>query len=394
MDYSLLRRFTYLLVLVVYTFPLAALTSPGEEAKISLLTCSPSDEAVFTVYGHTAIRVCDPAAKVDIVFNYGIFDFNTSNFVYRFVKGETDYKLGISTFETFLAEYGMRGSGVREQVLNFMPEEKKRIWEALRINALPENVTYRYNFFFDNCATRPATLIENCVTGKVVYHHEPAHKTFRELINYFMRNQPWLVFGCQLVLGSPTDRIATRHEELFLPLLLEKAFDKATIVSPEGQERPLISAKNILLKDYPEVVGKTIFTPWIISLICLLITILITLWEWWKKAYCWPVDYILFTLAGLSGTVLFFLAFVSEHPATWPNWLIIGLHPFHLLGVVFFAVKKLGKIAYCYHFINFAALTLMLLSWYFVPQHFHIALIPLIVCLWTRSGRYVLSKYN
>jgi hypothetical protein len=382
------------LVLVVCTVPLTALTTLSEEAQISLLTCSPSDEAVFTVYGHTAIRVYDPTVNMDIVFNYGIFDFNKSNFVCRFVKGETDYKLGISYFETFFAEYEMRSSGVAEQVLNFMPEEKNKIWEALQINALPENVTYRYNFFFDNCATRPATLIENCVTGKVAYHHESAHKTFRELINYFMRNQPWLVFGCQLALGSPTDHMVTRHEELFLPLLLEKAFDKATIVSPDGQERPLISAKNILLKDHPKAVEKTILTPWVVSLICLFITILITFCEWRKKAYCFPVDCILFTLAGLSGTVLFFLAFVSEHPVTWPNWLIMGLHPFHLLGVVLFAVKKLEKMAYCYHFINFAALTLMMLSWYFIPQHFHIALMPLIVCLWTRSGRYVLSKYN
>jgi hypothetical protein len=338
--------------------------------------------------------VYDPAADMDIVFNYGIFDFNKSDFIYRFAKGETDYKLAAGYFENFFAEYQMRGSGITEQVLNLTPEEKNKIWELLQINALPENATYRYNFFYDNCATRPAALIENCVTGKVAYHHEPAHKTFRELINFFMRNQPWLVFGCQLALGSPADRAVTLHEELFLPLLLEKAFDGATVVSPGGQERPLISAKNILLKSQPEAVEKTVLTPFAVSLACLFLTLLITFWEWRKKAYCFPVDCILFTLAGLSGAVLFFLAFVSEHPATWPNWLLIGLHPFHLLGVVLFAVKKPEKAAYYFHFINFAALTLMLAGWHFIPQHFHIALIPLIACLWMRSGRYVWLKYN
>ncbi|MDR2388263.1 MAG: DUF4105 domain-containing protein [Tannerellaceae bacterium] len=383
-----LKQLPSLFALLALIHSLGAQAGLSDKAQISLLTCSPSDEAVFTVYGHTAIRVSDPLAKLDYVFNYGIFEFAKSNFIYRFAKGETDYRLGITYFENFLAEYAMRGSGITEQVLDLTPKEKNKVWEALQINALPENVTYRYNFFYDNCATRPVALIESSVDGEVRYHHEPQHKSFRTLINYYMRNQPWLIFGCQLALGSPADREATLHEEFFLPLLLEKAFDKATIQTPGG-ERPLVAETKILQENNPVAAKQTILTPGIASLLFLGIITGLTFLEWRKKKHYPLVDCCLFTLAGLGGTVLFFLAFVSEHPATWPNWSVVWLHPLHLPGVILFAVKTQQKAASCYHFINFATLTLLLAGWYFIPQHFHIAFIPLVICLWMRSGRYV-----
>ena len=69
----------------------------SKDAEISLLTVSPSEDEVYTVYGHTALRVRDASKKFDTVFNYGIFDFSKPNFIYRFAKGETDYRLAIYT---------------------------------------------------------------------------------------------------------------------------------------------------------------------------------------------------------------------------------------------------------------------------------------------------------
>jgi hypothetical protein len=338
--------------------------------------------------------VADSAHAIDLVFNYGIFDFSKEHFIYRFAKGETDYKLGVSHTPNFLAEYRMRGSGIAEQLLNLTPGEKERIWDALQVNLRPENIVYRYNFFFDNCATRPAAIVEKSVAGKVVYYREPTQKTFRELINDHMRNKPWLIFGCDLALGSPADRVVAECEEFFLPLLLEAAFDKARIVSADGEERPLVSAKNTLLEEVPETMGKTFFTPLNVGWICLVLVFFLTLLEWRKKTYCLAADCLLFALAGLAGVVLAYLAFVSVHPATWPNYSLLWLHPFHLAGVVLFAARRGKKAAYCYHFINFALLTLMLAGWYFIPQHFNAAFFPLVVCLWIRSGRSVFLKYN
>ena len=384
-------RMLLLFLLTAPVFTLRAQTRLGDSARVSLLTCSPSEEAVFTVYGHTALRVSDPVAGINLVFNYGIFDFSKSNFIYHFAKGETDYKLGITHYENFLAENIMRGIGVTEQVLDLSSEETNTLWDALCINALPENATYRYNFFSDNCATRPAVLIERIAGGQIVYRHEPEHKSFRELINICMRNKPWLIFGCQLALGSPADREATVREEFFLPLLLEKAFSRAVIATPQG-ERPLVEATHILLENHPESVSPTLLTPWRASLLLCVFFLLLTLREWRKKTRYALADCSLSALAGLGGTVLFFLAFISQHPATWPNWSVLWLHPLHLAGAVCMAVKTWKKAAYYYHFINFATLTLLLASWNFIPQHFHPAFLPLVITLWMRSGWYMARR--
>lgn len=381
-----MRKVLSLIVLSVFIIPLMAQMKLSEEAQISILTCTPSEEAIFTVYGHTAIRVVDAEKEIDVAFNYGIFDFSKPNFIYRFAKGETDYKLGVTSFEHFLAEYQMRGSGVTEQVLNLTQAEKDHLWEALLINARPENAVYRYNFFYDNCATRPVVLVEKYVEGEVKYNHVTEPQTFRQLINHCARNKPWLIFGTELALGSPTDKIATPHEELFLPLYLEAAFDKATIVSPDGTERALISQTNLLVEEIPEEVDKGFFTPLVCSLIFVGIIFFLPWFEWRTKSYFRWLDCVLFFIAGVAGVVIFFLAFVSEHPATWPNWLILWLHPFHLVGVVLFAVKKFNKAAFYYHFINFALLSFMLLGWYFIPQHLNAAFLPLVLGYWLRSA--------
>ena len=66
----------------------------SDSASISILTCSPGQE-VYAKFGHSGIRINDPVTKTDMVFNYGIFSFNTENFYYKFIKGETDYYLGV-----------------------------------------------------------------------------------------------------------------------------------------------------------------------------------------------------------------------------------------------------------------------------------------------------------
>ena len=383
-----MKKYVLLLFLLLLLVPAKAQIKLSDEAQISILTAAPSDEAVFTLYGHTAVRVKDSLHKIDLVFNYGIFDFSKPNFIYRFTKGENDYKLAAYNFQHYIIEYQMRGSEVTEQVLNFTPDEINKVWNALYINVQPENCVYRYNFFFDNCATRPVAIVEEQVDGKIKYNNPPEPQTFRDLINYCTRNNSWLTFGCDLALGSPTDRVATPHEMMFLPVYLKEEFDKATIVNPDGTERKLVKSTTRLAEELTDddQGEKEWFTPMLCSMIIFLLVSLITYMEWKKKTYFRLVDCILFLLAGVAGTVLFFLCFISTHPCIWPNWSIVWLQPFDLVAVILFAVKKYGKAAYYYHFINFAALTLLLAGWYFIPQHLNIAFIPLVATLWLRSG--------
>ena len=383
------------------SFALHAQSQLSENAQISLLTCSPSDVAAYTLYGHTALRVRD-AVQVDslnekvtdLVFNYGIFDFSKPNFIYRFAKGETDYMLGVCNFDDFLSEYQMRGSEVYEQLLNLTHEEKNILWEALVTNAQPENRVYRYNFFFDNCATRPAVLVAQSVHGTIVYSDHSQPETFREMINYCTRDYPWITFGCDLVIGSPADRVTTVPESFFIPAYLKKAYDGAWIIHTDGTKRKLVSSGQILAEEaqFADETKADLFTPIVCTGLFFFVILLLTLVEWRKKIYFRWLDSLLFSLAGMAGCVLFFLSFISVHPGMWPNISIVWLHPLHVFGVLLFAVKKLNKVAYCYHFINFVALLLVLPVWHFIPQYLNMAFIPLIGSLWLRSGYYIIRK--
>ena len=139
-----------LLVFFAFCFMESAAFELSNHSEISILTCSPGNKP-YSVYGHSAIRVRDSIFRYDVVFNYGIFDFNSSNFVMRFAKGQTNYLLGTTRFETFFKGYVIERRGVLEQRLNLTLIEKQKIFDFLLWNADPENRVYRYNFFFDNC---------------------------------------------------------------------------------------------------------------------------------------------------------------------------------------------------------------------------------------------------
>jgi len=383
--------------LMIWLLPAHAQLQLSEEAKISILTSAPYQDEVFTVFGHAAFRVSDPVAQGDWVFNYGIFDFSQSNFILRFALGETDYVLGVTNYQSYIIEYQMRGSDVTEQVLNLTQEEKNRLFNALAENAKPENRVYRYNFFFDNCATRLPEMVERYTEGEVIYNDTPQQKTFREMVHNCTARNKWLTFGIDLALGSPADRLATPHEMMFLPYYLKEIYEKATIVSPDGSERKMVSGTTVInaieSDEEDNSIFNTIFTPIVCGWLLFALIAAITFKEKRQKKYYRAVDIILFTIAGIAGCVLFFLCFISVHPSIWPNWSVVWLHPFHLIGVLLFSLKKAKKAAYYYHFINFAALSLFLLGWYFIPQQMNTAFIPLIATLGLRSA-YAISKRN
>src|SRR5690554_1895630 len=157
------------LFLILFTQTTNAQVQLHDSARISLLTASPWHGAVYALFGHTAIRVQDDSVGVDDVFNYGYFDSSQPNFMYNFVRGKTDYVLGVTTFNDFIYEYGYKGQRVTEQILDLTASEKQQLFNALYINSLPENMRYRYNYFYDNCATRPRDMIEEYSNGTIIY---------------------------------------------------------------------------------------------------------------------------------------------------------------------------------------------------------------------------------
>lgn len=367
----------------------------GDSLRISLLTCSPGKQ-VYELFGHTAIRVQSAEPEFDIVFNYGIFSFNAPHFLYRFTKGETDYRLDVSEFRDFILMYAARNSAVTEQELNLSPQEKTALFQALLINSRPENCVYRYNFLFDNCSSRAKDMILRHIDGKVVFYDPAQPFTFRQLIHRYTGRNRWLTFGIDLALGSPLDRPATYQQEMFLPLQLKNAFEPAQIEKEGGEKKTLVRVTTQLLNKFPKETVVPPLNPWTSPLavtIYILLAIIVLSWQEYKTATLYRfVDTVIFSLYGLTGCILFFLMFISTHPATFPNYSGFWLHPFHLFAAIAVWVKSAKNILYYYHFANFAVLLLLLIGWHWIPQQFNPAFLPLILLLMVRSLHYILIR--
>ena len=389
-----MKRFIVSILLVSFTFlSLHSQVLLSDSAKISLMTASPWPNAVYALFGHTAILVQDDSTHTDSMFNYGFFDTSEPNFIYHFMRGETDYVLGVTSYEDFLFEYKFKGVEVVQQELNLTQIEKQALWEALYINSLPENRQYRYNYFYDNCATRPRDMIEKYINGKVIYPPTAKPQSYRDLVDECVNNYPWIKFGISLLLGPESDRIIDVREKMFVPNYLKNSFENAVIQKNDTLQYPLVKNQQIVLEENlnPTKPGifKTHLTPLVVALIMIFLTLIVSVINInYKKNVRFPklYDTLIFSITGIAGFIIFFLMFFSVHPATNPNWNFIWLNIFALIVVPLFWVKSMKKVVYVYHFINFAVLTLFLVIWYFIPQQLPLATIPFSLCLWIRSA--------
>src|SRR5690554_467667 len=341
-----------LLLLILFFQPAAAQVQLNDSARITLLTASPWYEAVYAYFGHTAIRVQDDSTGVDAVFNYGYFDSSQPNFMYHFIRGETDYVLGVITFDQFIAEYGYKGQEVVEQELNLMVDEKHDLYEALVINALPENRGYRYNYFYDNCATRPRDMVENYIRGTVEYPPTAEGQSFRDLIHEHVNHSRWTKFGIDLVIGGDADRDINVREKMYIPSYLMNSFQGAMVHREDTIRMPLVSEARVVLERNPAIntpAKEFPLSPATTALVLLFISLVVSIVQTIKldkTKLPLVFDTLLFGVAGLGGLIVLVLMYFSEHPATNPNWNFAWLHPFALLAVFLFWSKRASGIVY------------------------------------------------
>lgn len=308
-----------------------------DSIEVSLLTCSPHEE-IYSLYGHTALRWHDlhqsgPSAGNDIAFNWGIFNFNKPYFVLRFVFGLTDYELGIMPFQYFCTYYEKWGSSVTEQVLNLSNKEKMKLEAALQENLQPENRIYRYNYFYDNCSTRPRNIIEECINGKVEYaQREDYTPSYREMVGVCTRNHPWGTFGNDILLGIKADFKTDMRQQEFLPDNLLYDFDRAQIYA-DGTYRPLVKERRMVVLPGVQIIEKDFpLTPTECAVVLLIVALLLRGLEWkLKKVFVWW-DVLLMLAQGLAGCVLFAMIF-SQHPTTSLNLQILLLNPLPLFFI-------------------------------------------------------------
>ena len=360
-----------------------------DSLEVGLLTCEPGTE-VYSLYGHTAIRVKNYTTHEDWVFNYGVFSFNQPHFLWRFVKGECDYQVSAVPFYLFEIEYRERGSSVYQQTLNMTSAEKNRLWHNLLENLRPENKTYRYNFLYDNCTTRARDMIEQAFDGKVVYLDKKECVTYRQILHEYTATRPWNELGNDICLGAEADELIDLREKMFAPFNLMHCFDEALVIDTVC--RGLVLSKSEVVKgmkvsdeqfEYP----SPVFCVWLL----LAVVLALTLVELRMHKSFWWLDAILMTIAGVIGLVVTFLFFCSVHPAVDSNWQIWVFNPLPLLAmpwVVWCAMKKRKT---RYHLFNACILIFFILFSPLIPQDFCSVVVPLAVILLLRSCSYMYS---
>lgn len=363
----------------------------SDSAVVSLLTCSPGEE-VYAQFGHTGIRVVDPLFNKDIVFNYGIFSFDTDNFYYKFIKGETDYLLGVQQTADFLYEYDQRDSQVWEQVLNLTTSEKRKIIDALLLNYKPENREYRYNFVFDNCATRPRDQIMSSVNGYVRLQESRTTKTYRQWVADYVGNDTWLSFGIDLVFGVKADNQSRQFESMFLPEILMTEFEKAKIIDKDqGAARDLVSQNNVLLYSmHPPKPEDSFFAkPFFLFLVLLFFVALTSVYEIRNKKHFYIIDSVLLFVTGVAGIIIAYLMFISIHPLVSLNFNILWLNPLNIVAAFLIWFKSLRKPMFVYQLVNISFLLLALIALALSFQVFTASAFPIIVILLLRYSTWV-----
>jgi len=331
----------------------------GPEARISILTCNPGKD-VYSMYGHTAIRVCDPAQRIDVVYNYGVFSFESPNFLLRLAKGQTDYMMIGTRFDTFMPEYNQDKRSVYEQVLNLSAEGMNNLFRALRENARPENREYRYNFFTDNCATRVRDMIERNAGVQIQFTDHHPTETYRDLIKKFHHSFRWIDLGIDLLVGKKADVPVSAYQQMFLPEYLFNQFVSAQIIR-DGKTESLISKTNVLAEYPNSKLNTELQAPTIAAGLLLAVLAVYLIFTWRKKKETDVLDFWILFISGLVGVIIGWFTLYSEHPAMSPNYNLLWAFPANLIFAWIWRVRKFR--AYSRYYFGLIGALLMLSPW-------------------------------
>lgn len=373
----------------------------SESAVVSVLTVLPGDR-LYNLFGHTVIRVRDSASGLDAGFNFGTFDFPGTlwggvGFVARFAYGELDYKLSAAGDPLYGVEWYWSNEGrpTIEQTLDLTGPQAAALFALLAENARPENATYRYDFFFDNCSTRPRDALETVLGDDMQVAVEDPGKSFRQLLDPYLVANPGVDLAMDIGLGAPADREATAREALFLPVELMRWLDAST-VGGSGNPRPLVSRTDTLTWG-PGAAHKDRALPWpsifawAIAAGLLIVTRVDR--RSGRGSRRW-LDGVLFGLVGLAGLVLAFLVFVSLHTVTDRNLNLMWALPTHLAaGAVLLAGRQPNWLT-PYMMATVALAVLFLVGLPFWTQEIPPAVIPLVLAIGARAAHFVVPSVS
>ena len=379
----------------------------SDSSVVSMVTVYPGNK-IYSLFGHSAFRVYDPENKIDLMYNYGTFDFTDSFFVLRFIEGKLDYYLDIGSFSSAYRFYSnIEKRKIFEQILNFDLKKRQALFDFLEENGKPENRIYRYDFIWDNCSTRIAGAIDKTFPDLVDFSaYKGSGESFRKMIMHYLGEKPFTNFGIQLVLGKSTDRIPIGHELFFLPIYMKQAFSAAVIKNKEGAPIPLV-AKEAMIASPELVFHKKSNYPFFIFLSVLIIYFVSLVLQFGKNgknvlvnlsnkntfvfkmsgtvsALC---EGFVFLFAGIIGLLITYLWFFSEHRVASSNLNFFWCTPLNLILFVGMFLKKKKNLKKLSLFFSCLSLVILvfcaayLVCVIFGMQYVHPAFVPIIIFL-------------
>ena len=348
-----------------------------ESTEISVLTCDPGTQ-IYSLFGHSALRIKNPVNGHDLVVNWGLFEFSESQFQfgYDFAKGRLKYYMGIQLMSNFMIEYRRAKRGVREQVLNLSDQEKYQIIQLLEENYKPENRKYKYEFFYDNCSSRLRDIIKKVFNENINFYQSPKSNkfTFRETIHKYLESFPWLKLGIDLVLGKKIDVLVSNENLMFLPLNVEQIFDQS-LVENNGAKKNLIKSKNTLVESFEN--KNELSNIGIYSWILLGITLLLIVFKLEKALRFWS-SLNLF-IVGLLGIILVFMWIGTDHNATKMNFNLLWASHFHFILIYCLIKGNWNNFTYWYLILSLLLIFTTILFWFTLTQEFNSFVKPIIL---------------
>jgi hypothetical protein len=346
-----------LLVLLSFSIGFGQIVPLSKDAKVSVLTCGLGNET-YSYFGHTAIRVSDPANNLDVVYNYGAFDFRTPNFVAKFTKGDLQYFVITHSFSEFMEEYNIEKRSVFEQELLISQGLKQKLFDKLNATLLSEDRYYTYKFIDKNCTSMVVDIINNTLNENVIVKKGNTDITYRSILYPYFDGHFYEKLGTSIIFGTKVDQLGTR---IFLPFELKNSLEKVSF-----QNKPLATKSKTLLffeKETPTSWWNNIYSYLIILAFVVL-------------AHNKIVDKIYLLVLSLMGIFFVCVGFYSFHLELSMNYNVLLFSPL-LLILIFLSIAKNKK--WTYRFAVLHLIFLVIYSIFMINKAHFIIVLPMII---------------
>ncbi len=341
----------------------------SQKAEVSILTCGTGPE-VYALFGHTAIRINDAERGLDIVYNYGMFDFGTPNFIGKFTKGDLQYFMGTTNFSDFMSQYEFEQRSVYEQKLQIPFAKKQQIFDNLNKALLSDARFYTYKFIDRNCTNMAVDVVNKTLGGKIIYKRKNTDVTYRETLYPYFNGHFYEQLGTSIIFGTKVDKQATL---LFLPFELLESLKVSAY-----DNRLLAQETNTLLefkdKENPRSWWNNIYT----YLAFLVLVVVLN-----KKM----LNIFYFLLLGLIGLFFSVAGMYSLHEELAWNYNVLLLNPVFLV-LLYFYVKNNQKWLYKISLLLMASIFVYLIL--IVTKPYFLIVLPMVVANVILLGRFVL----